>query len=112
MTTLTASPAKLANGTWGARVAGVAKPGDAITITTAAGKSWTASVVKVVWTGGNVTIVATASTTAASAPLGKSFTRTGSRTGTGSRTIRRSSCADCRRIGKLCPQCRFDEYDY
>ena len=55
-----ATPTKLRSGNWGARVQG-SRPhaGDEITITTRAGKSWTARVERVLWSGGNVHIVAT-----------------------------------------------------
>lgn len=56
-----ASPAKLRDGSWGARVNGSVKAGDAIAITTKAGKSWTATVSRVIWTGNGVSIVATES---------------------------------------------------
>lgn len=56
-----ASPAKLRDGSWGAKVQGSVSVGDTINITTKAGKSWTATVQKVVWTGDGVSLVATAS---------------------------------------------------
>mgnify|MGYP006899558405 FL=1 len=59
--TITATPAKLRNGSWGARVQGQVRNGDTVTITTRAGKSWTATVSQVVWTGEGVSIVATES---------------------------------------------------
>ena len=58
---VTASPAKLQNGSWGARVTGTVRAGDSITIKTAAGKSWVAVVEKVIWNGNGVSIVATKS---------------------------------------------------
>ena len=57
--TATATPTKLRSGDWGARVTGAVSSGDTITITTKAGKSWTATVDRVVWTNGDVTIVST-----------------------------------------------------
>lgn len=58
-----ATPCKLRDGTWGARVASAdVAPGDAITITTRAGKRWDAIVARVVWRGDGVAIVSTAST--------------------------------------------------
>ena len=48
MTTIIATPAKLSDGTWGARVPGVPSIGAAIEIRTAAGKSWVARVIRVV----------------------------------------------------------------
>jgi len=57
----TATPAKLRDGSWGARVAGTVAQGDVVTITTTAGKSWQARVTRVVWSGDGVAICATAS---------------------------------------------------
>lgn len=56
---MTASPIKLKNGEWGAKVSGTPRVGERITITTSAGKSWSAEVAKVVWSGDGVAIVAT-----------------------------------------------------
>lgn len=55
-----ATPAKLRDGSWGARVKGDAKKGDEIQITTQGGKSWTAVVETVVWSGDGITLVKTA----------------------------------------------------
>ena len=64
-----ATPTKLRNGSWGATVTGTVRVGDNIQITTRAGKSWTATVSTIVWSGGGKSIVATQSTDrAASAP--------------------------------------------
>lgn len=57
----TATPTKLRNGNWGAKVKGTVREGDSIQITTRAGKSWVASVSKVIWSGQGVSIVATGS---------------------------------------------------
>lgn len=58
---LEASPKKLRSGEWGAlvRSEAVAK-GDAVKVTTRSGKSWVATVAKVVWKGEGVAICATA----------------------------------------------------
>lgn len=66
--TISASPAKLRDGGWGARVRGAVTEGDTVTITTRAGKSWEARVTKVVWTGDGLSICATESLDRASAP--------------------------------------------
>lgn len=58
---ISASPAKLRNGNWGAKVRGAVNEGDVVTITTRAGKSWEARVTKVVWTGDGLSICATES---------------------------------------------------
>lgn len=55
ITSDTATPAKLKNGSWGARLelAGGTTPeaGDTITVEAKSGKSWTATVDRVLWTG-------------------------------------------------------------
>jgi hypothetical protein len=56
-----AKPAKLKDGTWGARVDGSAAVGDEITITANNGKTWRARVRAVLWTGEGVSLVATQS---------------------------------------------------
>lgn len=56
-----ATPTKLKSGAWGARTVAGVKSGDVITITTRAGKSWDARVDKVVWSNGEIAIVATSS---------------------------------------------------
>ena len=61
LTGLTGRPTKLRDGTWGATVEGTAQVGSAVLITTSSGKSWTAEVTRVVWTGSGRTIVATRS---------------------------------------------------
>jgi hypothetical protein len=55
----TATPTKLRNGDWGAKVAGSVRQGDKIQIRTKSGKEWTARVARVLWSGDNVSIVAT-----------------------------------------------------
>ena len=76
MTTIQASPTKLRSGEWGAKVqtANVSE-GDSIQITTRAGKSWTASVAKVVWRGEGVAIVATRSKPKTCTVNGRSYRR-------------------------------------
>jgi hypothetical protein len=54
-----ATPTKLRSGAWGARVQGSVAVGDRIQIRTKAGKTWTATVKKVVWSGDGIAIVAT-----------------------------------------------------
>ena len=58
--TMKATPTKLKSGDWGATVKSTdVSVGDTITVTTRAGKTWDATVAKVVWTGNGVAIVAT-----------------------------------------------------
>lgn len=61
MQTITATPAKLRNGTWGARVTDPVAVGQTITIKTKAGKTWQAKVTKIVWGGSDAALVATES---------------------------------------------------
>ena len=57
---LSASPAKLQSGAWGARVRSeTVRAGDTIQITTSSGKSWQARVERVLWAGEGVAICAT-----------------------------------------------------
>ena len=62
-----ATPVKLRDGSWGARVPGKAQERQRITIRTKTGKSWEAQVVRVLWTGtdkgaaGTVSLCATRS---------------------------------------------------
>lgn len=49
--TLSASPYKLRDGTWGARVIGACVVGDRVTVTARSGKTWPAEVADVVWSG-------------------------------------------------------------
>ena len=61
-TEIPATPAKLRNGNWGARVKGTpVSAGDVVQITTKAGKSWSARVIAIVWSGNGVTLCATES---------------------------------------------------
>jgi len=62
-TTITsATPTKLRSGSWGAKVQD-ANPqlGQVVRITTKSGKSWLATVTRVIWSGNGVAICATAS---------------------------------------------------
>ena len=54
-----ATPAKLKTGEWGARVAFPVKPGDELTVKASNGKSWPATVGRVAWTDGKVSLCAT-----------------------------------------------------
>lgn len=69
---MTATPTKLRDGSWGARVQGSVAVGDSVTITTKGGKSWDATVTRVVWSGEGATIVATQGTDGGSRPKGAS----------------------------------------
>lgn len=54
---MNASPIKLRNGDWGARVDGRPAPGNTLTIRAKSGKTWESVVESVVWTGDGVSIV-------------------------------------------------------
>lgn len=59
---INATPAKLRSGAWGARVPSTSvRSGDQVQITSKAGKSWPAKVVRVVWSGDGVSLCETAS---------------------------------------------------
>ena len=60
--TIAASPAKLKDGSWGARIARTdVAPGQVVTIRTQAGKTWDARITRVVWTGDGIALCATES---------------------------------------------------
>ena len=90
---MTARPAKLKDGTWGARVVGDAHVGDVVTITTATGKSWDARITRVLWTGEGVTLCATASLDRAPGPRRRQWT--GCSCGSIEEYPRESDCWSC-----------------
>lgn len=57
-----ATPRKLRDGSWGCAAPEGTKAGEIVEIRTKAGKSWTATVEKVLWSGNGVAICATEST--------------------------------------------------
>ena len=104
MTTKTyaASPIKLRNGSWGAKARSASvQAGDTVEITTKAGKSWTATVTKVVWTGDGVAICATESNDRPRSPQrgGSGRSRRGTWTGCSCGSVeeyeRDSDCRSC-----------------
>lgn len=58
-TATTTTPAKLRDGSWGARTTTPVQTGDTITITTKSGKTWDARVGRVIWTNGTACLVST-----------------------------------------------------
>ena len=58
---MTATPAKLRSGEWGAKVQGAVKEGEIVEVRAASGKAWNARITRVVWTDGTVALCATAS---------------------------------------------------
>jgi hypothetical protein len=85
-----AKPTKLRDGSWGARVDGSPRPGDRIIITSKGGKSWVASVGRVLWSGDGISIVTTIS------GRGGSRIRTGCPCGSIEDEPRDSDCESCR----------------
>jgi hypothetical protein len=55
-----ATPIKLRNGSWGIKVTGATTPGARHHVVAKSGKTWTATVAHVVWSGDGVSICATA----------------------------------------------------
>jgi len=98
---LQASPKKLKSGDWGALVKSESvRPGDSITITTKAGKSWSATVDRVLWSGKGIAICAT---------QGKSNTRSSRGRWTGcSCGSREDEYGDLIPSSNNCAQCEFD----
>jgi hypothetical protein len=101
MSALTASPAKLRDGSWGARVQGAAKSGDTVTIRASSGKAWDARIAKVLWTGDGVSLCSTTS-------LDRGTSSRSSGRGRGTWTG--CSCGSVEEFGKRsdCESCRFD----
>jgi hypothetical protein len=87
---IAATPAKLRSGAWGARVAGRASEGDLLTITTRAGKSWQATVAKVVWRGSGVTLCATEQATTRRGPGSAGYVPSGLVAAVGASAARQS----------------------
>jgi hypothetical protein len=110
-TTTPATPAKLRDGSWGARVQGAAAVGDVVTITTRAGKTWDARVTSVIWTGDGVALCATASLDRAPArrgdAYGSRFDSDGARVGRGARVCRTGGNCSSFGSGRSCgaPDC-------
>lgn len=96
----TATPTKLRSGAWGARVESEeVEKGDVVEITTRSGKTWSATVSAVVWSGNGVAIVATQSDgRQASGRNGRqaSGRRTGCSCGSVYGAIKSSDCWTCR----------------
>jgi hypothetical protein len=67
-TAVIATPAKLRNGSWGARVQGAATVGQTITIQTKGGKTWDATIEAVLWSGDGVSLCSTRSASPAPRP--------------------------------------------
>jgi len=95
MIKIPATPTKLKNGSWGARVATTnVRAGDIVIIKTRDGKTWEEEVTKVVWSGNGVSICAT-SNTGRRAPR-KSATPTGCSCGSVVEYSKPTDCWTCR----------------
>ena len=111
-TTINATPAKLRNGTWGARVRGTVAVGALLTIQTQAGKTWQATVSSIVWSGEGVTLVSTQSADRAPAP--SSSPRSQGRNGRAGKWTgcscgsREDSCGDLIPSSRNCSSCEHD----
>jgi len=89
---------KLRTGSWGVRIPCTSKPsiGSSVTVTKRGGETKTVTISAVVYFGNGVALCS----------IGSSNTTTRKRAANYDR-----SCADCRRLGRMCKQCEFDEYD-
>jgi len=111
-TTIPATPAKLRDGSWGARIEGAASIGDTLQITTKAGKTWQAKVTRVVWQGEGVALVATVSLD--SAPRAAANRGSGVRASSGRKTCRVChgplvNVSYARAMHGMCGACAYDE---
>jgi|GEM_PF-3190725 len=109
--TIPATPAKLRDGSWGARIEGSAALGDILQITTQAGKTWQARVTRVVWQGEGVALVATASLDSAPRAAAPAK-RTASVRTSGRCKVCRGPIQDCsygRAMHGMCGACAYDE---
>lgn len=113
--TLPATPAKLNDGSWGAKVkSSDVAIGDSVTITTRGGKSWEAIVDAVFYRQDDGCLCRTRKSTGAKA--GTSLRKASApraRTGGRCRSCRGAirDAAHHRAMGGLCGGCAFDEYD-
>lgn len=103
-----ASPVKLRSGAWGVTAPATVQVGDAVTIRTSGGKEWPAEITKIVWTGNGKAICETRSLDDGPRPASPAPARSSS-CGYGVR--RGNGCSECRRLGRMCKSCEFDEYD-
>ena len=108
---LPATPTKLKNGSWGARVASTnVRAGDIVQITTRGGKSWEAEIIKVVWSGNGVSICATSSIASRNISSRSSASSTGRRAPRNSATPTGCRCGSVVEYSKPtdCWHCRHD----
>lgn len=96
-----ATPIKLRNGSWGAKITGSASIGDTITITAKNGRVWNTTVTQVVFSNDGVTLVATAKHS-------KEYTQNGRCKGCGGPVV---NASHHRAMAGYCGTCAFDEFD-
>lgn len=90
-----ASPAKLRDGSWGVRTQGVPSKGQSVTVTASNGKTWSATIARVLWSGDGVAICATEARSGGSSRRGGSLRRMGSGHGSAANVAGYSSyCTD------------------
>ena len=102
----TGRPAKLQDGSWGARVPGTSRPGERVRIRTSTGKEWEATVARVLWSGpdrygaGTVSVCSMTSDDVSPEPRGSGRSRRGTWTGCSCGSVeeyeRPSDCRSCR----------------
>lgn len=108
----TVTPTKLRNGSWGAKGPASIERGDIVTVTTRSGKSWDAHVDGVVWTNGEISILATSSAGPDRTPRSTSRTISGATSG-GTRTgcscgSREDADGNLMSLQTACWNCRHD----
>lgn len=108
-----ATPSKLRDGSWGIRTDRPVEPGEVVTVTTRAGKTWNATVSRVLWTGTDrkghrVCLCATESRRQGHSSQHRHSRRQGRCRECGGPI---QNCSYHRAMGGLCGQCAFDEYD-
>ena len=107
--TVTATPAKLANGTWGARVLGVPAVGAIVQVRTAGGKTWDARVVAIVRAGAGPQDMSLVATESLDRPSGRPARD--SDESLADRGLIRVSGGRGSYVRKMNAGDRFDEYD-
>ena len=107
-----ARPAKLRDGSWGAKTTAPVEVGDIVTVRAATNnKSWEAKMVEVVWTDGTVWLCKTQSLASPQSSARRPKSAPGV-AGKSSRKCRASGCGQLATKQGYCAQCFFDEYDF
>jgi hypothetical protein len=105
--TTMASPRKLRDGSWGIAVQGAVQVGATVTVRTAGGKEWQATISRVVWTGDGMSICATSSSS------GGARSRSPQRGGSGRNARGTWTGCPCGSVEEYsrdsdCRQCQYD----